>query len=104
MHWNLRLVAAQRGIWRAADLRGLLADAGLEMSTGKMSHLWSGQPISIRLDDLAVICAVLDCDPGELLLRDPAANPAESPRDQPATTSASIRPAPRRGHRSAPPV
>jgi putative transcriptional regulator len=102
MQWNLRMVAAQRGIWRASDLRRLLAEAGLEISGGKMSHLWSGQPISIRLDDLEVICQVLDCDPGELLLRDPAASAPERPRSQAA--AASIRPAPRRGGRALPPV
>ena len=48
MQWNLRLAAAQRGIWRSSDLRRLLADAGLEISAGKMSHLWSGRPISVR--------------------------------------------------------
>src|SRR5215831_21120329 len=73
MQWNLRLAAAQRGIWRSSDLRRLLAEAGLEISAGKMSHLWSGRPISIRLDDLDVICAVLGCEPGDLLIRDPAA-------------------------------
>ena len=34
MQWNLRMVAAQRGIWRASDLRRLLAEAGLEISGG----------------------------------------------------------------------
>ncbi len=102
MQWNLRMVAAQRGIWRAADLRRALAEAGLEISAAKMSYLWSGQPISVRLDDLEVICQVLDCDPGELLLRDPA---AASPARPDATAAASaIRPAPRRGQRSTPPV
>ena len=42
MRWNLRLAAAQRGIWRASDLRRLLAEQGLVVSAGKMSHLWSG--------------------------------------------------------------
>jgi putative transcriptional regulator len=104
MQWNLRMVAAQRGIWRASDLRRLLGEAGLELSTGKMSHLWSGQPISVRLDDLEVLCQVLDCQPGELLVRDPAASNSP-PRTQPAAAAApSIRPAPRRGRRAAPPV
>jgi putative transcriptional regulator len=103
MQWNLRMVAAQRGIWRAADLRRLLAEAGLEISGGKMSYLWSGQPISVRLDDLEVICRVLDCDPGELLVRDPATSkPEQLPAKAAASTS--IRPAPRRGRRSLPPV
>jgi putative transcriptional regulator len=73
MQWNLRLAAAQRGIWRSSDLRRLLAEAGLEISAGKMSHLWSGRPISVRLDDLDVICGVLGCEPGVLLVRDPDA-------------------------------
>jgi putative transcriptional regulator len=105
MQWNLRMVAAQRGIWRASDLRRLLGEAGLEISSGKMSHLWSGQPISIRLDDLEVICQVLGCQPGELLVRDPAAG-AATRTDQAAAAapSTSIRPRPRRGERSVPPL
>jgi len=105
MQWNLRLAAAQRGIWRSSDLRRLLAEAGLEISAGKMSHLWSGRPISIRLDDLDVICAVLDCDPGDLLIRGPAAARASQEEPAAAATEASpaIRPS-RRGGRSLPPV
>jgi putative transcriptional regulator len=105
MQWNLRLAAAQRGIWRSSDLRRLLAEAGLEISAGKMSHLWSGRPISIRLDDLDIICAVLGCDPGDLLIRDPAAAGAsrEAPSAATAEASLAIRPS-RRGGRSLPPV
>jgi DNA-binding Xre family transcriptional regulator len=102
MQWNLRMVAAQRGVWRASDLRRLLATAGLEISGGKMSYLWSGQPISVRLDDLEVICQVLDCEPGELLLRQAAAGAAAPPG--PEAAASSIRPAPRRGRRTLPPV
>jgi putative transcriptional regulator len=108
MHWNLRMVAAQRGIWRSSDLRRLLSDAGLAISAGKMSYLWSGRPISIRLDDLEVICQVLDCEPSELLLRDqPAqARPADAATEAAASppAPASIRPAGRRGGRTPPPV
>ena len=70
-----------------------------------MSHLWSGRPISVRLDDLDVICAVLGCEPGDLLIRDPAAATAAS-REAPAaaaTAESAIRPS-RRGGRSLPPV
>ena len=35
MEWNLRMAAAQRGIWRSSDLRRLLALAGLDLSSGK---------------------------------------------------------------------
>jgi len=104
MQWNLRLAAAQRGIWRSSDLRRLLAEAGLEISAGKMSHLWSGRPISVRLDDLDVICGVLGCEPGDLLVRDPVAVRAAA-REGPAAAAAAaeIRPS-RRGGRSLPPV
>jgi DNA-binding Xre family transcriptional regulator len=71
MKWNLRLAAAQREIWMASDLKRLLAERGLVISAGKMSGLWSGQPVSLKLEDLDVICAVLGCEIGELLIPEP---------------------------------
>ena len=71
MQWNLRMAAAERGIWKSTELRRRLADAGLEISAGKMSALWTGTPTTIRLDDLDVICEVLDCEPSKLLIREP---------------------------------
>ena len=71
MQWNLRMTAAERGIWKSTELRRRLAEAGLEISAGKMSALWTGTPTTIRLDDLDVICAVLDCEPSKLLIREP---------------------------------
>jgi putative transcriptional regulator len=71
VRWNLRLAAAQRDIWKASELQRMLAEAGLVISAGKMSNLWSGQPVTIRLDDLEVICEVLGCEPGDLLVREP---------------------------------
>lgn len=83
MQWNLRLKAAERGIWKSAEMRRLLAEAGLELSAGKMSALWSGTPITIRLEDLDVICSVLECDPSALLIREPDKVAARRPpRDQ----------------------
>lgn len=72
MRWNLRMKAAERGIWKSTELRRLLAEAGLEISAGKMSGLWTTTPTTIRLDDLDVICAVLDCTPTDLLIPEPA--------------------------------
>ena len=71
MRWNLRMVAAERGIWKSTELRRRLADAGLEISAGKMSALWTGTPKTVRLDDLDVFCAVLECTPDELLIPEP---------------------------------
>lgn len=71
MRWNLRLAAANRGIWKASELQRILADHGLKISAGKMSGLWSGEPASIKLDDLNIICAVLGCGVEELLIPRP---------------------------------
>lgn len=71
MKWNLRLAAANRGIWKASELQRQLAEHGLAISAGKMSGLWSGQPASIKLEDLDVICAVLGCQIGEVLIPEP---------------------------------
>src|SRR5262249_30394658 len=79
MKWNLRLAAANRGIWKASELQRLLADRGLVISAGKMSGLWSGQPNTVKLDELDVICAVLGCGIAELLLPDPVAAPEPEP-------------------------
>src|SRR5262245_2660432 len=76
-------VSTLRGEAQASDLRRALAEAGLVLWAGKMSHLWSGQPISVRLDDLDVICAVLECTPSELLLPDPPARRAPASGEQP---------------------
>jgi len=73
MRWNLRMKAAERGIWKSTDMRRRLAAAGLEISSGKMSALWIRTPTMIRLDDLEVICSVLDCSPTDLLIREPEA-------------------------------
>lgn len=113
MRWNMRMKAAERGIWKSTELRRALADAGLEISAGKMSALWTGTPTSIRLDDLDVICSVLDCTPADLLLCEPekiaarrvevarAASDASSPES--SSTSSTV--TPRLGrNRSLPPA
>lgn len=71
MKWNLRLAAANRGIWKASELQRMFAERGLVISAGKMSGLWSGHPNTVKLHDLDVICAVLGCGVEELLLPEP---------------------------------
>jgi DNA-binding Xre family transcriptional regulator len=110
VRWNLRLAAANRGIWKASELQRMLAEAGLKISAGKMSGLWSGRPASIKLSDLDVICAVVGCGVEELLIPEPAkiARPAgEQPGEQSAASSSQARPAVtprRRDGRSLPPA
>lgn len=75
MKWNLRLAAANRGIWKASELRRMLAERGLEISVGKMSGLWSGQPSVLRPEELDAFCAVLGCEIGELITAEPETVP-----------------------------
>ena len=80
MQWNMRLRAAERGIWKSAELRRRLAEAGLEISAGKMSSWWAGTPITMRLDDLDVLCAVLGCTTNDLMGLEPEKVAARRPR------------------------
>jgi DNA-binding Xre family transcriptional regulator len=89
MRWNLRLAAANRGIWKASELQRMLAERGLVISAGKMSGLWSGRPASIKLDDLNVICAVLDCSVAELLIPEPDKVPRPGSADERHSAAAS---------------
>jgi Cro/C1-type HTH DNA-binding domain len=83
----------------------MFAEHGLVISAGKMSGLWSGQPASIKLDDLDVICTVLGCQIGEVLVPEPGkltrptsdAAPAAAAAETPAVTPK------RRDGRSLPP-
>lgn len=99
--------AAERGIWKSTQMRHLLAEAGLEISAGKMSALWTTTPTTIRLEDLDVICSVLECDPADLLLCEPDQVAARRPRES-ATADEQPPPAkivPRLGrNRSVPPA
>src|SRR3546814_19434159 len=79
MQWSLRLRAAERGIWKSAELRRMLADAGLEISAGKMSSWWAGTPPTIRLQELDVLCAELECTPHDPLTPDPDTLAARRP-------------------------
>jgi DNA-binding Xre family transcriptional regulator len=107
--WNLRLAAANRGIWKASELQRMLAEAGLVISAGKMSGLWSGSPASVKLDDLDVICAVVGCGVEELLIAEPGevTRPGGGQHGEQATAPSQARPpiTPRRHDgRSLPPA
>ena len=109
MRWNLRLTAAKRDIWKASDLQRSLAEHGLVISAGKMSGLWSGRPVSLKLADLDVICVVLGCAIGDLLIPEPdkVTRPASQDHASAAQASATSRSAVvprRRNGRSLPPT
>lgn len=111
MKWNLRWAAAKRDIWRPSDLLTAFGEVGFTPSLSKVAALWSGKPISVRLDDLDKICAALNCTVADLL----EAEPLDEQQGRPETgrlvagdpaVPAPQRPRPRRtgrGRPSAPP-
>lgn len=108
MKWNLRWAAAKRDIWRPSDLLAAFEQAGFTPSLSKVAALWSGKPISVRLDDLDKICAALGCTVADLLEAEPVAMDGGEEREQQAAGADSgpaARPVPRRGapRRSLPP-
>ena len=110
MKWNLRWAAAKRDIWRPSDLLKAFEEVGFAPSLSKVAALWSGKPISVRLDDLDKMCAALGCTVADLLEAEPLAT-ADGEREQsrPAVGEGGrgrpARPTPRRGGtlRSLPP-
>jgi putative transcriptional regulator len=103
VRWNLRMKAAERGVWKSTQMRRLLAEYGLEISAGKMSALWIGDPVTIRLDDLDVICSVLECTPADLLICEPEKVAARRPVKAQAGSPVPVTPVLGR-HRSVPPA
>ncbi|QIY66540.1 helix-turn-helix domain-containing protein [Streptomyces sp. RPA4-2] len=108
MRWNLRLTAANKGIWKASELQRNLAERGLVISAGKMSGLWSGQLVSLKLEDLDVICVVLGCEIGDLLIPEPekVSSPGQEERERAAVGAGTVAPKvipKRRDGRSLPP-
>lgn len=108
MKWNLRWAAAKRDIWRPSELRKAFEEVEFTPSLSKVAALWSGKPISVRLDDLDKICAALDCTVADLLEAEPLADTGLEPehsRRAVGDTQAPARPTPQRGsaRRSLPP-
>ena len=106
MKWNLRWAAAKRDIWRPADLLKAFEEVEFTPSLSKVAALWSGKPISVRLDDLDKICAALGCTVAELLEAEPLAGAVGGEQEQRAAGAGGpARPSPRPGRprRSLPP-
>ena len=93
VRWKLRMAAAQREVWTAAQLRRLLAEkAALELSAASVSALFTREPAQVKLSTLAALCTVLECTPNDLFEVDvtPVARPAGAPAaaDPPRVASA----------------
>lgn len=96
------MVAAQRDIWRPTQLLKAFEEVGFTPSLSKVAALWSSKPVTVRLDDLDMICAALDCTVAELMLAEPVERLAQRPETDRRVVGdhsggAAVRPVPRRG-------
>src|SRR6516165_1598596 len=114
LKWNLRMVAAQRDLWRPTEVLAAFQQVGFSPSLSKVAAMWSGTPVTVRLDDLDKICTALDCAVGDLLQAEPVTVPGSADEAQSGQRAsggggpagASVRPVPRQprsGRRSLPP-
>jgi len=74
--WRLRVLMAEHGMFKAADLSPRLAEHGIRLSGSQVWRLVTGRPERLNLRVLVVLCEILGCEPGELVRSTTAAAPA----------------------------
>jgi DNA-binding Xre family transcriptional regulator len=74
--WRLRLLMAERGMFKASDLRPRLAEHDVRLSDSQVWRLVTGRPERLNLRVLMVLCEILGCEPGDLVRRSDVAAPA----------------------------
>lgn len=65
--WKLRLRLAENGIYKASELRPLLAERGVRLSDSQTWRLITGRPERLSLRVLAILCDLLACTPDALI-------------------------------------
>lgn len=73
--WRLRLLMAERGMFKATELGPRLAEHGIRLSDSQVWRLVTGRPERLNLRLLMVLCEILGCQPGELVRRTDTAAP-----------------------------
>ncbi|MFD8477310.1 helix-turn-helix domain-containing protein [Streptomyces globisporus] len=94
MKWNLRWVAARQDIWRPTDLLAAFRRVGFNPSLSKVSALWGGTPVTVRLEDLDLICQALGCTVADLLEAEPATSASGEEVETRAVAGGERRPGP----------
>lgn len=102
------MVAAQRDLWRPTQVLAAFQQVGFNPSLSKVAALWSGKPVTVRLEDLDLICAALGCTVADLLKAEPVADAQASEDSGELAVGAEereagpVRPVPRTRHGGGP--
>ena len=74
--WRLREVMAAHGLWQTTELRPLLAERGVELSSAQVFRLVAQVPERLSLTTLAALCDIFSCTPDDLIETSAAAGRA----------------------------
>jgi DNA-binding Xre family transcriptional regulator len=94
--WRLRLLMAERGMFKATDLAPRLAEHGVRLSDSQVWRLVTGRPERLNLRLLMVLCEILGCEPGELVRRTDVAAPIAKEPASSRAIAKDLKPAPAR--------
>jgi DNA-binding Xre family transcriptional regulator len=75
--WRLRLLMAERGMFKPGELGPRLAEHGVRLSDSQVWRLVTGKPERLNLRTLVALCRILDCEPNDLI------RPVEAPTAHP---------------------
>jgi len=67
IHWKLRQVMAERGLFSTNDLLPLLAERGIQRSRMQVFRIVAEVPERIDRRVLAALCDILGCTPNDLM-------------------------------------
>jgi DNA-binding Xre family transcriptional regulator len=73
--WRLRVLMAERGMFKTTDLQPRLAEHGIRLSDSQVWRLVTGKPERLSLQVLVVLCEILDCEASDLIRRSEAEAP-----------------------------
>lgn len=90
--WRLRVLMAERGMFKAADLAPRLAEHGIRLSDSQVWRLVTGRPERLNLRVLVVLCEILGCEPGDLVSPTTAAAPSAKEPSSSAAIDPALRP------------
>lgn len=65
--WHLRTLMATRGMFSTSDLKPLLADRGIALSTSQVYRLVVERPERLSLNTLVALMDILDCRMEDLI-------------------------------------
>jgi DNA-binding Xre family transcriptional regulator len=92
--WRLRVVMAERGIFKASDLRPLLAEHGVLLSESQVWRLVTGKPERLNLHTLIVLCELLGCEIGDLIVKQAARSRSQPAKSEGRTLDKRLQPKP----------